>query len=81
MRYFKTIVGFLVPGAVILGSAVQEVSDGGANITQAEWVTALVACVVTGGAVFAVPNKDKHGQHQDESVQPPEHPANGAHPH
>ncbi len=70
--YLKTVFGFLTPGAVILGSAVTTMSDGGTNITQAEWVTALVACVVTGSLVFSIPNADPKGTHQDESVQPPE---------
>ncbi len=71
--YLKTVFGFLTPGAVILGSAVTEASDGGANVTQAEWITALVACIITGSLVFAVPNKDPRGTHQDDSVQPARH--------
>lgn len=62
--YLKTVFGFLTPGAVILGSAVTEASDGGSNVTGAEWVTALVACVVTGSLVFGVPNKDPRGTHE-----------------
>lgn len=69
--YLKTIFGFLTPGAVILGSAVTEVSDGGSAVTSAEWITAAVACVVTGSLVFGVPNTDPAARHQDESVQPP----------
>jgi hypothetical protein len=72
LPYLKTVFGFFTPGAVILGSAVTATSDGGANVTQAEWITALVACVVTGSLVFGVPNKDPNAQHQAESVQPPE---------
>lgn len=55
--YAKAILGFIAPGAVVIGSAVTEASDGGTAITAAEWVTALVACVVTGAAVYAMPNK------------------------
>lgn len=68
--YWKAVAGFLTPGAVILGGAVLEVSDGGTTITTAEWVTALVAVIVTGGAVYGAPNLDPTGEHQDESVMP-----------
>ncbi len=57
MSAFKALVAFVAPGAVILGSAVTEASDGRSNITTAEWVTALVACIVTSAAVYAAPNK------------------------
>jgi len=50
-HYWKAILGFLVPGAVIIGSSVTSGSDGGTTITTAEWVTAIVAMIVTGGAV------------------------------
>lgn len=55
-RPWKAIVAFVAPGAVVIGSAVAEASDGGSRITAAEWVTALVACVVTSAAVFSTPN-------------------------
>lgn len=54
--YWKAVVGFIVPGAVVIGSAVTEASDGGTAITTAEWITAVVACVVTSGAVYSTPN-------------------------
>lgn len=69
--YLKALVGFLTPGVVVLGAAVTEASQRGDRITEAEWITALVACFVTGGLVFQVPNKDPKAEHQDESVQPP----------
>lgn len=56
--YWKTVVGFIAPGAVIIGSAVTEASDGGTRVTTAEWVTALVACIVTSAGVYTVPNRD-----------------------
>lgn len=71
--YWKAVVGFIAPGAVLIGSAVTESSDGGTAITQAELITALVAMFVTSGAVWGVPNRDPYGAHQDESVQPPSH--------
>ena len=70
--YWKAVVAFVTPGAVVIGSAVLEGSDGGSTITGAEWVTAIVACVVTAGGVWAVPNRDPSGEHQDESTQPPD---------
>lgn len=56
-EYRKAILGFIAPGAIIIGSAVTSTSDGGSHITAAEWVTAVVACVITGAAVGAVTNK------------------------
>lgn len=57
-QYWKAILGFIVPGAVIIGSSVLEGSDGGTTITTSEWITALVACIVTAGAVAAKGNAD-----------------------
>lgn len=70
--YIKALVAFVTPGAVLIGAAVTEASEGGSTITTSEWVTALVACLVTSGAVYRIPNKDPKGEHQDESVQPAE---------
>lgn len=52
----KTVVGLLVPAAVVIGSSVTDASDGGSTITQAEIVTAIVAAIVTSGSVFGVKN-------------------------
>jgi multisubunit Na+/H+ antiporter MnhB subunit len=71
--YWKAVLAFIAPGAVTIGSAVTEASDGGTRITTAEWVAAAVACIVTSAAVYAVPNRDPRALHQDESVQPPEY--------
>lgn len=57
-RYWKAILAFIVPGAIIVGASVLEGSDGGSTITQAEWITAIVACIVTSGSVAAVSNKE-----------------------
>lgn len=57
-RYWKAIIGFVAPGAVVVGASVLEGSDGGSAITQAELVTALVACVVTAAGVAAKGNLD-----------------------
>ncbi len=55
-QYWKAILGFIVPGVVTLGSAITDGSDGGSRITATEWVTALIACVLTAGAVAAKAN-------------------------
>jgi hypothetical protein len=57
-KYWKAIIGALAPAAVVLGSAVLEKSDGGTAITTSEWLTALVAAVLTGGGVAAKKNAD-----------------------
>jgi hypothetical protein len=59
-QYWKAVVAFVVPGAVLIGSAVTAGSDGGSHITTAEWVTAIIACIVTSGGVAAVANKPFH---------------------
>lgn len=70
--YAKAIIGFVSPGVVGLVAAVQDSSPGGGSVTGPEWVGIAAACILTGGAVFATPNKDPNATHQDESVQPPE---------
>lgn len=69
--YWKAVVGFFTPGIITLVAAVQDGSPGGSGITEPEWIGIIAACVVTGGAVFGVGNKDPKAKHQDESVQPP----------
>lgn len=54
-RYWKAIVGFVAPGAVLIGTATMVETPGGESITQGELVRALVAMVVTVGAVYVVP--------------------------
>jgi hypothetical protein len=56
-KYWKAVVAFVGPGAVVVGSSLAAGSDGGSKITQAEWLTALIACVVTSAGVYAVKNK------------------------
>lgn len=69
--YWKAVMGFITPGVIVLGGALLEGSAGGSDVTQTEWITAVVAMFVTGGAVFTKANGDPTGTHQDESVQPP----------
>jgi glucose uptake protein GlcU len=54
--YAKAILGFVTPGLVVLGSALTDSSDGGSKITGTEWLTAAIAALVTGGAVYAKSN-------------------------
>lgn len=56
---WKAVVGFLAPAIVVLGSAVLDTSDGGSQITTAEWVTAAVAAVTTSVGVYTVRNRPK----------------------
>jgi hypothetical protein len=57
--YYKAVVGFVAPGAVLITAAVQDSSPGGGAITTAEWVTAVCACILTAAGVAAIPNKPK----------------------
>lgn len=58
-QYWKAVAGFLAPGASIIGLSVLPGSDGGTSITQAEWISAVVAAIVTSAAVGATGNADK----------------------
>lgn len=55
--YWKAVVGFIAPGAVVLTSAVTEVSAGGTAITTGELVTAGCACVITSAGVALKGNR------------------------
>lgn len=54
--YYKAVMGFIAPAAVVLVSAVTEASAGGADITSAEWITAACAAVLVAAGVYSVPN-------------------------
>ena len=69
--YLKAIVGFIAPGVVALVAAMQDGSPGNSDITSGEWVAIAAACILTSAGVYAVPNKDPRGKHQEESTQPP----------
>ena len=64
--YFKAVIAFIAPGAVLITAAVTEASAGGEVITQGEWITALCATVITAAGVYAVPNAPKpaDGKHE-----------------
>ncbi len=70
--YYKAVTGLLVPFLGSLGTALLEGSDGGTRITLGEWLAAVALGLVAGGAVFSVSNKDPEGEHQLESVRPPQ---------
>ena len=55
--YFKAVVAFIAPGAVVLTSAVTEGSAGGVAVTPGELITAACATVITAAAVYATPNR------------------------
>lgn len=57
-KYYKGILGFITPGVVALGVAVQDSSDGGSVVTRIELVGILVAMVATGGLVTAKGNAE-----------------------
>lgn len=57
--YWKATLGFLAPAAVVITSATLEASAGGDKITQAEWITAACAAVITAGAVGLKENGPK----------------------
>jgi len=54
-KYWKAIAGAITPGVVVIVGAVSSGSDGGTSITTSEWVTAIAAIILTGGAVYAAP--------------------------
>jgi recombinational DNA repair protein (RecF pathway) len=53
--YWKAIAGAIAPGVVLIVAAVTPGSDGGSTITQAEWITAIAAIIISGGAVYSAP--------------------------
>ena len=69
--YYKAVTALLVPFLTLIGAALLDTSDGGSTVMTNEWITAIVASLVAGGAVFAVPNLDPTATHQRQSVQPP----------
>ena len=55
--YWKAVVAFVAPGAVVLTASVQEASVGGETVTAGEWITTLCACFITAAGVYGVRNK------------------------
>lgn len=68
LPYMKAIVAFFGPGLFLVGKALVE----GQPLTSTLLLSALGMSLVTSFAVYAVPNRDPAGEHQDESTQPPE---------
>lgn len=54
--YWKAVVAFVAPGAVVITAATLDASAGGDAITTAELITAACACVITAGGVYAKSN-------------------------
>ena len=55
-RIRKALAGAVAGFAVPFAGALLESSDQAGTVTQGEWTTALVAAVLAGVAVWAVPN-------------------------
>ena len=65
--YLKSLTAALVAGLGVLALALED-----SAVSAGEWVNVAIATLTALGAVWAVPNKDPHAEHQDESVQPPQ---------
>jgi drug/metabolite transporter (DMT)-like permease len=59
-EYIKAILGFLIPFAGAIVTALATNDDG---ITSAEWLGAAATAVITGGAVFQVRNARPEAKH------------------
>lgn len=67
-RYAKALTAAITAAAVPLGGAVTASSDQGSTITQGEWITTIVAAIVAGFAVAAVPNRPPKGRPSDPAI-------------
>jgi hypothetical protein len=72
--YLKAIVGALIAGLGVLALALED-----EKVTSGEWVNIAIATLTALGVVWAIPNKDPEGEHQDESVQPAARPVTQGH--
>lgn len=52
----KAVAGFVVPGLIMLATALREGSDQGTAVSTAEWVEVIIAALATGGVVYGVKN-------------------------
>lgn len=59
--YWKAVMAFIAPAAVVVMASVTEASAGGVAITAGEWITALCTAIVTSAGVYAVPNQKRIG--------------------
>lgn len=66
--YAKALTGALIAGLASL----QQSLDNDAVSAQ-EWTGIAIATLSGLALVWAIPNKDPEGEHQDESVQPDDH--------
>jgi hypothetical protein len=58
--YWKAVVAFLAPGAVVVAMAAQREFAGGEPLTSSVWIYAAATCVVSAAAVYFAPkNADK----------------------
>jgi hypothetical protein len=66
----KAVLAFVFAFLASLLAQVQDKTEF-SDLTPLQWVVAVTSAVVTSGAVYLIPNKDPHAQHQAESTQPP----------
>lgn len=57
--------------ATALGTGVVTAASDGV-ITLTEWVVIVSGVLAAAAATYVVPNRDPEGEHQEQSVQPPE---------
>ena len=69
--YAKAITGAVIAGLGSLGTALTPDLDNVVSVTPGEWVAVTTATLTASLLVWAIPNKDPEGEHQDESTQPP----------
>jgi hypothetical protein len=55
--YWKAVLGFITPAALIIISSVTDASAGGQDITASEWITAACTAIVTAGGVYTIKNR------------------------
>ena len=64
----KAVAALVLPGLVVVGTAVLDGGDGGSAITTAEWIAVAIASLGTGGAVYGIRN----GSSPDPTTSTPE---------
>jgi drug/metabolite transporter (DMT)-like permease len=67
-EYIKAILGFLIPFAGAIVTALSTNDDG---ITSAEWLGAAATAVITGGAVYQVRNARPEAKHAEPEEEKP----------
>ena len=55
--YWKAVVGFIAPAALVIVSSVVDGSAGGQEIVASEWITAACSAILTSAGVYTVRNR------------------------